>query len=129
LGTMRTYLGGGGLLLKDGAPALDADAPAPGAWGASFPADILGDRRGRTALGIAPAPDGSQTLLVVSTRDSARADVRALARLMASLGASDAVFYDGGGAHGFAAGGRCLRLPSNPGEDLNPTHVVVKSCR
>jgi len=52
-----------------------------------------------------------------------------LARIMKGLGAQDAVFYDGGGAAGFAAGGKCLQSPSNPGEDLNPTHIVIRACR
>lgn len=60
---------------------------------------------------------------------------RALAPLgaAAELGAVDAVFYDGGKAAGFSAGppGHPLRLHSPPhkAEDVNPSHLVFKSCR
>jgi exopolysaccharide biosynthesis protein len=128
-GTMRTFLGGGGLLLQDGEVAVAMNASPPDQWGASFsPSDILESRRGRTAFGLKTV-DGRQELVVLSVKESAGATIAELAERMKSLGANDAVFYDGGGAAAFAAGGRCRELPSNPGEDLNPTHVVIKACR
>ncbi|MBI3553184.1 MAG: phosphodiester glycosidase family protein [Elusimicrobia bacterium] len=128
LRTMGTFLGGGGVLLSDGEDVSFLNESRAGQWGASFSRDILDDERGRTALGL-KLEEGRQVLLLVSTKNSAKATVPALAKLMKGLGATEAVFYDGGGALGFAAGGECLEFPSNKGEDLNPTHIVIKACR
>lgn len=125
---MQTFLGGGGLLLQAGQDATGRNLPQPGRYGPAFPEDILARRAARTALGLKDR-DGKQVLLVVSVKPDPGATVKQLARIMKALGASDAVFYDGGGAWGFAAGGRCLEKPSNAGEDLNPTHLVMKACR
>ncbi len=128
LRTMSVYLGGGGLLLSDGQDVSPLNASRSGEWGPSFPLDILDDERGRTAVGIKDE-NGRQALLIVSTKDSAHATVSALADIMKNLGATEAVFYDGGGARGYAAGGKCLALPTNKGEDLNPTHIAIRACR
>lgn len=128
LDLMETFLGGGGLLLEKGEIATAENAPRFGQWSASLPSSITEDARGRVALGL-KVEDGKQVLLLLKTKNAAGATVERLAELMKSLGASDAVFYDGGGAQGYAMGGRCLILPSNPGEDVNPTHIVVKACR
>ena len=130
LGTMQTYLGGAGLLLKNGTDSTAADRPVSGEWGPSFPrSEILDAERARTALALRKGPDGRQQLIVLSLTEPPGASVESIAEKLKAMGAADAVFYDGGGAAGFAAGGRCLKYPSNPGEDLNPTHIVLKACR
>ncbi|MBI4371744.1 MAG: phosphodiester glycosidase family protein [Elusimicrobia bacterium] len=123
---MRTYLGGGGLLLKDGQDATALNRAVPGRWGPSFSAMLLDEPERRTALGIQNGPGRLQTLLVVGSES--RVTIAHLARVMQALGAEDAVFYDGGDAAGFAAGGEVLIQP-DPDEDLNPTHIILKACR
>lgn len=130
LSTMQTYLGGAGLLLKDGIDATADNRAVTGVWGPSFSrSDILDAERARTALGLRTGPDGRQQLIVLGLTEPPGASAESVAEKLKAMGATDAVFYDGGGAAGFAAGGRCLKHPSNPGEDLNPTHIVIKACR
>jgi hypothetical protein len=128
LQTMETFLGGGGLLLEGGQDATSKDQPVADSYGPAFPADILERRTSHVALGL-KTEAGKQVLLVLVVKDPPGASIKELAALMKEQGAEDAVFYDGGGATGFAAGGCCLVEPSNPGEDRNPTHIVIKACR
>lgn len=126
---LEQFLGGGGLLLYKGRPALGANRYEDGAWGPSFAPDVLSRTTGRTALGV--RADGA--LVVVGAPRDPGAGLPALARAAAELGAVDAVFYDGGKAAGFAAGppGHPLRLLAapHPAEDVNPSHLVFKACR
>lgn len=126
---LEQFLGGGGLLLYKGRPALEANRYEEGLWGPSFAPDVLARVTGRTALGI--RADGA--LVVVGAPRDPGAGLPALARAAAELGAVDAVFYDGGKAAGFSAGppGHPLRLYSAPhaAEDMNPSHLVFKACR
>jgi hypothetical protein len=128
LTTMETFLGGGGLLLEGGVDVTAKNLPDPERYGPAFPDYILARKAARTALGF-KTENGAQVLLVLGVLSAPGATIQELARIMKGLGAEQAVFYDGGGAAGFAAGGRCLENPSNAGEDLNPTHIVIKACR
>lgn len=130
LGAMQTYLGGAGILLMEGVDVSSANRPIAGEWGASFSrSDILDAERARTVVGLRRGPDGRQQLILLSLAEPPGASVAQAAAKLKALGATEAVFYDGGGAAAFAAGGACLKSPSNPGEDSNPTHIVLKACR
>ncbi|MBI5629670.1 MAG: phosphodiester glycosidase family protein [Elusimicrobia bacterium] len=147
LSEMKLYLGGAGILLIGGADRSDDNYPETGVPGISFPRDVIERRAGRTALGLA-LENGETILLIVNVpspvglfeQGSAAlglgdkgASVKELAQLMKTLGARDAVFYDGGGASAFAAGPPgakdILVPPSNPQEDRNPSHIIVKACQ
>jgi hypothetical protein len=129
LNTMDTFLGGGAILLKAGEDAFAKNVSPSGEWGANFSrSDILDSERSRTALGLRTV-EGAQQLIVMSLKEPPGFTAATVAVKMKKLGVSDAVLYDGGGATAFAAGGQCLAFPSNPGEDQNPTHIVIKACR
>lgn len=131
---LKTYLGGGGILLKDGKFAADENwqdrktHPLPS--GPSFPDDYRTRFVGRTALGVTK---DKTKLLVVGVRPPGT-NISGLAGIMKDLGAHDAVFYDGGGATAFAAGPlggprTVVVHPPDPSENLNPTHIVIRRCR
>jgi len=126
---LRQFLGGAGLLLHKGRPALTANRYEEGVWGPSFAPDVLARVTGRTALGV--RADGA--LVVVHAPRDPGVGLAALARALVEFGALDAVFYDGGKAAAFSAGppGHPLRLHSPPhaAEDVNPSHLVFKACR
>ena len=129
---MSTYLGGAGLLLAGGADASAQNWGDPETPGPNFPEEYRTRRAGRIALGVKEV-DGNQVLLVLAVPPEPGTTAPELAGIMRALGATDAVFYDGGGALGFAAGPPgakdALILPTNPGEDENPTHIVIPACR
>lgn len=129
LNTMDTFLGGGGILLEKGEIAIKRNVSPEEEWGANFSrSDVLEASHSRTALGLKTV-DGRQQLIVLSVKEPPGFTVEMLANKMKKLGVTDAVFYDGAGASGFAAGGQCLQLPSNPAQDMNPTHIIIKGCR
>lgn len=127
--SLSQFLGGGGLLVYRGRPALDANRAEPGVWGPSFAPDVLSRTTGRTALGVR----GDGSLLVLHAPRSPGSGLAGLAQAAIELGAVEAVFYDGGKAAGFSAGrpGRPDHLLSKPhaAEDVNPSHLVFKACR
>lgn len=129
-GAAEVYLGGAGLLLKDGADATKSDLSAEDDWGPGFSrSEDLDAEHARTAFGLTTAANGRQTLIVLSLTEPPGASAATAAALLKRLGAVDAVFYAGGGAAAFAAGGVCVRPPLDPAQDLSPTHIVLKACR
>ena len=126
---MDTFLGGGGILLEKGAIAIKRNVSPEEEWGANFSrSEVLEAAHSRTALGLRTV-DGRQQLVVLTVKEPPGFVVESLANKMKKLGVTDAVFYDGGGATAFAAGGQCLQLPTNPEQDMNPTHIIIKACR
>jgi len=131
LTSMRTFLGGGIVLLKGGVDRTADNEAVPGRYGASFSRAELERPGARTALGA--TADG--TLVVVGLPfhpSSGWATTRETAAIMRELGCVDAVLYDGGHAQGFAAGAAgepgSLDDPPEPVEDANPSHLVFKAC-
>ncbi|MFC4494770.1 phosphodiester glycosidase family protein [Streptomyces ovatisporus] len=116
LGPGDDIVNGGPRLVRDGKVAVDfgadgidrpGDPTAPYAWGLK--------RNPRTALGV----DGRGRVVLVTAegRQPGYSDglsVTETARLMASLGAVQAMNLDGGGSTGMTVGGALITRPSDP---------------
>ncbi|WP_269531508.1 phosphodiester glycosidase family protein [Chitinimonas sp. BJYL2] len=107
--TMRTAIGGGPLLIKDGHVRNHADAEVFDAASGVIP-DAPAPR---TAIGS--TRDGQLILMVVEGRSEASGgvDTRELAALMQSQGAVQAVNLDGGGSSAMWVQGRLITRPSD----------------
>ena len=102
-------LGGGPVLLRDGAPAAAADA---GEYAAGFRLE----RHPRTAVGA--RADGTVVLAVVDGRQpglSVGMTIDELTALMTGLGCVAAINLDGGGSTTMVVRGRVANHPSDPG--------------
>lgn len=130
--SLRTFVGGGIILLKDGKDMSASNRAVAGRYGASFSDAELDDKTSRLAIGA--RPDGAMLVLYLprspSSDSGSMADVL---QMMRDLGASDAVLYDSGRAAGFSAGApgqdKDYYEAPDPAENLNPTHFVFSGCQ
>jgi Phosphodiester glycosidase len=96
---------GGRPIVRDG-----EDREGFSAGNAQFDSDITAGRHPRAAIGI----DGTRLIAVASegrAPDEAGLTLGELARLMAGLGALEAINLDGGGSTSLVAGGRLVNRP------------------
>lgn len=96
---------GGRPIVRDG-----EDREGFSAGNAQFDSDITAGRHPRAAIGI----DGTRLIAVASegrAPDEAGLSLGELARLMAGLGALEAINLDGGGSTSLVAGGRLVNRP------------------
>ncbi|MEB3330774.1 MAG: phosphodiester glycosidase family protein [Candidatus Sericytochromatia bacterium] len=117
----RHVLGGGPALLDRGAIKVTAERER-------FRPDVANGRAPRTAVGI--DPDGRLLLVAVDGRQprySQGVTLEELARLMRSLGASEAINLDGGGSTAMTIGDVLISRPSDGTErPVNNALLVVR---
>jgi exopolysaccharide biosynthesis protein len=101
-------LGGGPILLKEGAPAAETDS---GIYAEGFSRN----RHPRTAVGI--RKDGSLVFITVDGRrpsQSVGMTIAEIADLMRELGCTDAINLDGGGSTTMVIRDKVVNHPSDP---------------